>query len=147
MAKLFKKRRERTDYKQEYYEIIKPYFDAGIMKEIYNSDYLSICNIANHEYGIFLYSLLKEGRNNFFGIAANAYSVKQVVKDNKTVFELFDIMEANVPDKSRVYLTPENFKIMSNAKKKADAEGPTDLIDLDMEARLLKQKNKPEKYR
>ena len=45
-----------------FYKEMAPFFEAGIFKEIYSSDLISICNVANYSYVIFNYVRIQEGR-------------------------------------------------------------------------------------
>ena len=46
--------------KEKFYRLTKDYFEAGIIREIYQSDKISVCNLCNTTYAVFNYSFEEE---------------------------------------------------------------------------------------
>ena len=122
---------------------IKDCLTDGIVKEIYNNDKFSICNLADTCYGIFEYEL----SNKMSAPAAFAVSAQLL---EKFIVEphAFDAWVYLIPDdqlsQNMISFNERIKDILKLKKQKADLEGP--LISLEYEQYLIdtygQQKNR-----
>ncbi|MBR6514771.1 MAG: hypothetical protein IKT46_08080 [Clostridia bacterium] len=124
--------------KQRFYKIAEPFFLAGLFKEIYQSDDISICNIANSGYAVFMYSLLKPHKEDeFAGIFVDKKGIRSIVNNNSLIQTFYLAWPNDVKKRSLLPLNDRTFKIIEKFKKKTDENGPSHEVDLEMEKEIM----------
>lgn len=123
------------DKKQQFYQDALPFFESGILKNIYENDELTICNLANKGYCAFNYIKTKDGQA---GIIINPVNVKEIVSDPSFYNRLIAELDRRDMLDERIFaLNKKTFEIMTNMKKQTDIAGPSPDIDLQMEEELM----------
>ena len=120
--------------RDKFYLLAKKLFEEGILKEIYKSETLSLCNVGNAFHVAFLLDECNKSENIQFVIVPFA-QIKYVMRDEKSLYELFN-MRPN--DAKKVYAFDDRaHNTMRNAKNRCLVEGPR--IDLEEEQRLIRK--------
>ena len=132
---------EREQYKQQFKELIAPFLESDLLKEIYKDEYVSICNIANTSYALFSYDMMCNGKDDFVGILFNGQYLEKVADNPQLLLKDFVNSDEKKKLNMMVPLNEKSFEIMKNMKKKTDISGPTNEINLELEEQLL-AKNK-----
>ena len=127
--------------RENFIKLTSKFFEAGLLKEIYNIGNVSICNMANTSYVLFSYDMYDENIQNYSGIMFNGKKIKEVVNNPELVLIGFMNGDLNKKRNLLVPLTEKSFSIMQDFKNKTDITGPTQDIDLEFEENL-KQKSR-----
>ena len=123
-----------------FYTKCQKYFDLGLLREIYSSDLVSICNLTNSFYLVVHFGFYVE--NTFFGVVAESRMAKNVVEDNSVAM---DILEYYVDKEQKEYVMTiddtliKYFMPIKEAREKEGSVSPN--IDLEFEAEMMKRKN------
>ena len=129
--------------KTKFYEILKKYFEVGVLNEIYSSDEISICNVSNYAYIVFCYDTLKAGIDNIGGFCMDKKVIPTIIENNNMFHAIVANWNEQIANDAFVKICDENFKIMCDLKKQTDINGPTNNIDLHMEEEIkIKNKSK-----
>lgn len=124
--------------KEKFYNLSKDFFDAGIIREIYNSDNISICNICNATYVVFDYNLLKN-LDYPIGFLFNQNGIKDVINNYEGYLALIASFDKADYKRSSIELSPDKFEKYLNLKNKMDIEGPGKDINYDFEEEIMKK--------
>jgi ABC-type uncharacterized transport system substrate-binding protein len=90
------KRKKKTYYDEQiintnrlrFYQEVQKFFDIGLLKEIYKSDMVSICNLTNSFYLVFHFAFDSDGT--FFGVITESTTAKNIVQDNNEAIKLLE---------------------------------------------------------
>ena len=131
---------------KKFYISMKKFFDAGLIKEIYVSKDLSICNISNCCYAIFDYDMCSETKVPF-GIATEPKYLESIIEDNDRFYNWLNSMSKDDQKKLMIHCDERIFNIMLQEKQKTDRDGP--IVSLEYEQELIEkyQNNKVDKKR
>lgn len=125
------------DYpKNLFYKYYNELNQEGLMKEIYNCEDFSICNLANSCYVVFTYKL---HQNYPVGVLFPQSFLREIIYDSKNLGKIWHSFNRESRKNSAVVLDPETITILRDIKKRTDAQGPE--IDLEYEERLLNDLN------
>jgi hypothetical protein len=127
--------------RENFIKLTSKFFEAGLLKEIYNVGNVSICNMADTSYVLFSYDMYDENTKNYSGIMFNGKKIREVVNNPELVLIGFMNGDLNKKRNLLVPLTERSFSIMKGLKSKTDITGPTQDIDLEFED-SLKQKSR-----
>ena len=127
------------NYKQRFYEISKPFFEEGLLKEIYSNDKVSICNLVNHRYVIFFYEMLKQGQKDFPGIMFKGHRLEATVDDPKYLLECYRMSSKETQIALLYPLNDFNFTRTQEVKKIMGKQGPDPSMRPDIEERILRK--------
>ena len=142
------KRKKKISYDEQrintnrlrFYQEIQKFFDRGLLKEIYKSDMVSICNLANSFYLVFHFAFDADGT--FFGVITESTTAKNIVQDNNAAIEL---LEYYIQSDQKRYVVPLNdslIKYFLPIKAQREKEGSiSENIDLEFESEMIKRKN------
>jgi len=124
--------------KEVFFQDAKPFIEAELIKSIYATEELCICNLANQCYAAFVYDKSIEGQAGFL---ITPTQVREIINDNN----FFNMMVTRLNDKELskriVLLNQETFKLFSEVKKENDIKGPSQDINFEMEEEIM-AKNK-----
>lgn len=126
--------------KEKFYEKTKLYFEEGLFKEIYSSDEISICNVCNTEYLVFIYDLFNDGLE--IGICIKQDIIPKIIEDNYLINKIY--LSSSAEEKSKCTIDiKQNYQLMKNLKQQTDVLGPSKNINLALEQELMsKNKNR-----
>ncbi len=113
----------------------KRFFDAGLLREIYCSDKLCICNMANQCYCVMNFIKTRQG---VAGLLISAQEAEKLAQDEGFMRSLLNMGKERFLERS-FCLDDKRFEIMMKFKMRNDAQGPTPDIDPEMEERVLAQ--------
>lgn len=71
--------------KDLYYKLTERYFDMGLLREVYSSDSVSVCNLANSFY---LAVPFEEIEDVVIGVVTNTEGLKKIIENNDYVYEM-----------------------------------------------------------
>ena len=126
--------------REEFLKDIEKYREAGVLKEIFNTDDFSICNISNQCYAIFSYYKSELGQ---CGILMSPDRIREIISSPELFAIIVSKMDKEHIRKMTLILNEKNFNVMLDMKKKTDTNGPSPDIDVELEAELLgREKNK-----
>lgn len=126
--------------KEKFYIDSKLFFEENLLKELYSSENLCICNIADQCYGVFPYLDTKEGQA---CLLITSQQVKLMINDETFLNRLINDLDNKSLTSKTITLNQRTFELMRKMKATNDIKGPTKDIDFDMEASLLaKNKNR-----
>ena len=123
--------------KELYYNLTKKYFDVGLMREVYISDRVSVCNLSNSFYVVVPFDLIQ---NNIppVGAVTDKDGLKEIIKDDTYAYGLIDHYFKTKQDKYLIPINDDMFKIFMPIKQKRDAMGTvSDCIDLQLEEEIM----------
>ena len=126
---LFEKRSVRN--RKWFDEQAKRFFDDGLMYEIYSSDRLCICNIANQCYGVFGFSRSKLGP---LGMYINPDMVMKIIEDKNYLYRLTDSDRSKYTSLA-IILDDSRYAIFRKFKDRNALLGPSSDIDPELEAK------------
>ena len=109
------------------------FFDDGLLRVIYCTDKLCICNMSNQTYAAFCYADSKDGQ---IGILGNVDAMRGLI-ENPLLTPI--IMKKCLLNNNSVFtLNDSSYNVMKKFKLINDAKGhPTDSIDFDFEAEMM----------
>lgn len=81
--------------KQIFYEKMQPYFNQGLVREIYSSDHVAILSVGEIVYVACSYILLA---NEPCGIFVNGNVMKKIVKKNRYIYPLIQRVFSDVEE-------------------------------------------------
>ena len=122
-----------------YYILTEKHFNIGLLREVYSSNSVSICNLADSFYLAVPFDTI-EGKTPF-GVVVDVEMAKQIIENNKHVY---NIANSYAAQKQNKYIMPINDKLIEvfmPIKKKREVNGVSETIDLQWEQELM-QKNK-----
>ena len=128
--------------KEEFYLKVEKYFENGLLREIYASDRISVCNAVNNCYIIFDYEMCKRFGTPY-GIVAPQNILKSIMQDNMTFYGWLSNMTDKEIEKETVVCSDKVFEVMKQEKQRTDIEGPD--INLDYEKMLIEKFGKNER--
>lgn len=105
---------------------LKPFTDAGLVKEVYYNQYYSICNLANAAYGLMFY-----GESPIGVVLLNATQVDYVALSMNNTLEV--CRKHTRSDKACVTLSEEFAERLKVLKADTDVRGPSANIDAQTE--------------
>ena len=126
----FESRSQRN--KKWFYQNAKRFFDDGLMYEIYSSDRLCICNIANQCYGVFGFSRSKLGP---LGMYINPDMVMNIIEDKNYLYRLVDADRSKYTALA-VILDDTRYAIFKKFRDRNALLGPSSDIDPELEAKV-----------
>lgn len=118
-----------------FYQQAAPFFDSGVMYEIYSTGNFRICNIANQCYALLSCKKHKEGVS---GVLIHPNTVKEIANDNSYIARMFHPDNHKQLARYSFFLDEKRLEVFKKYKQKADQEGPSEDIDYEMEAELKK---------
>ena len=118
--------------KKWFYEQAKRFFDDGLMYEIYASDRLCICNIANQCYAVFGFRRSKLGP---LGMFINPDMVMKIIEDKNYLYRLVDSDRTKYTALA-IILDDARYAIFQKFKERNALLGPSSDIDPEMEAKV-----------
>lgn len=124
--------------KEKFYNDSKVFFEENLLNELYSSENLSICNLANQCYGVFPYMDTKEGQA---CLLVTSNQVQLIANDETFFNRLISGLDKKVLNERSIALNERTLELMRKMKATNDINGPTKDIDLEMEEQL-KAKNK-----
>ena len=126
---------------EKFYISMKKFFDAGVLKEIYSSNDLSICNISNCCYAAFDYDMCSQTKVPF-GIVLEPKYLNSIMEDNNRFYNWLNTISKEEQQKLMIHCDERNFNIMLQEKQKTDKNGS--IISLEYEQELIEkyEKNK-----
>ncbi len=136
IQKLSPANRKKHD-KKLFYEKARRFFDDGLMYEIYVSDTLCICNVANQCYAVFPYRGNGLGADGMF---IGPAMIPKIIEDEGYLAARV-AEDRNLWTSLSILLDDTRYGNFRKFKKRNDITGPTSDIDLDMEERTKKLSN------
>lgn len=127
--------------KKMFYDEIKKYLDSGLMREIYSSNDLSICNIADTFYTVFVYSAATNTKDSLSGIRINKRFIKEIIESNENFFRDYLSLSKEQKESVLVRFDQSTLKPLISLKNKSIENGPSLNIDLELEEQIM-AKNK-----
>lgn len=79
--------------KELFYQKMQPYFEQGIVREIYNSEHFSILSVGERVYVACPYILLE---NEPYGIYMNPSVMKKIVEKNRKIYPIIEEVFSNI---------------------------------------------------
>lgn len=128
------------DKRDLYYMLTTKHFDLGVLREIYSSDLVSICNLANSMYLAVPFDAIE---NNIpVGVVVDVDMAKKIIENNEYVY---NIANAYASQNQTKYILPIGDKLIDvflPIKQKRELSGDeSSNIDLNWEQELM-AKNK-----
>ena len=121
-----------------FYELSKEYFDNGLLREIYSSSMVSICNLANSMYLAFLFAAIDE--NGVVGVVADKDVLKTIIQNNNYVYK---IVQSYIQSNDNKYFVELNDKLTETfmpIKEKRSAPGcESSNIDFELEEEIIRK--------
>ena len=115
-------------------EDVRKFIDLGLIKKVYSSKELSVCNISDTCYAIFNYTDTKHGQ---WGVIVVPEHAKQIVENNKLYNVLISKFSEQQLYESSFYLNNKSLEIMKNLKKDTSIKGPTTGVGLQWEEEIM----------
>ena len=94
--------------KELFYQKMQPYFDQGMAKEVYSSDYLSIIRFGERVYVACPYVLYN---NQPYGIFVNSSVMKKIVENNASFFPILQVVFNNISSNRNLFFLFSQDKI------------------------------------
>ena len=139
------KKQEMKKNREQFEEQAKRFFDAGLLKRLYTTDEICICNAVNTTYMVFPYFSwdLPEKGEVQFGVRLPAWTIRKILDyGDGYFFALCDeLMNRNTFSNRGEFLTDAVFALMEISRKKREIEGLTPDIDLSLDEELLRMNN------
>ena len=121
-----------------FYTLSKRFFDIGLLREVYSSDTVSVCNIANSMYLAFPFAPIED--NKVFGVPTNTRGLKKIIKNNNYVYRIIASYQ-NTPE----YIVLLNDKLIEAfwplKEKMSEPGSESPDVDLKFEEKLMKKRN------
>ena len=126
--------------KEKFYLDTQKCFEEGILKEIYTSDIVSLCNVAY--YAAFLLSEENKTENIQF-MLVNDDQIELIMQDDKNLSILY---HTRPKEQKMLYVFNERaYSTMKNSRDRTLIEGPK--VDLEKEAELINKYSSSYGYR
>lgn len=114
-----------------FYKQSQAFFAEGLLKELYSSDKISICNASNAFYLVFNYTITKSGP---IGVVIEPKYIEPLMKNDNLFNELYNVMGAENFEKNCGFLNKKTFEYLKQEKRQTDLTGP--YVDLEYEKSL-----------
>lgn len=126
--------------KELYYELTKKHFDAGVLKEVYSSENVSVTNLANSYYLAVPFATIE---NNIpVGVITDVNGLKKIINDDNHVYVLGDYYTRTKQDKYIVAINDDLIRVFLPIKQKRElTNSVSECVDLEFEE-SLKQKSR-----
>lgn len=120
--------------KQKFYYQAKQLFDEDVLKEIYSTDNISLCNVGNAYYIVFLVGDIYKGKNiEFMGLLDEEVEFVMQNEENLT-----HIYQSRPKENKMLYIFDERAcNTMRNSRNRILQNGPQ--INLEEEAKLIEK--------
>ena len=133
---------ERKELKERFYVLSQKFFDSGILKEIYQGESFSVCNILNMGYWLFDFYAVSDKKNDPYGIFFAKDTIIKIIEDPAYYYTY---LLPNVPDeylkKTSFFLDENSFEVLESNKDYLMKSKPNVNIDFDWEERLRNKNN------
>ena len=113
---------------------LQNFFDAGVLREIYYDNMISICNVSNSCYAIFDYVICKE-MGIPCGFVLEACYLHNVMHNNVCFYKWIAQIPENERDQHVICCGEKTFAAMIKRKQQTDLKGP--LVNLEYEQKLI----------
>jgi len=128
--------------RNQFYKVAQQFFDLGLMNEIYSSDKLCVCNVANVGYYVFSYDSILNGNYQFpIGVSFQKDIIEDIINNNDNWYTHIKAAGKDYVNKYLVSLSPKVMDVMLKLKNERDINGPGPNIDYEWEERI-KNRNK-----
>ena len=120
--------------KEKFYLDAQRCFDEEILKEIYTTDVVSLCNVGNAYYAAFLLS--EENKSQYIQfMLVNDDQIEMIMQDDNNLSVLYHDRPEN---QKMLYIFDDRaYMTMKNSRDRVLLEGPK--IDLDKEKELIEK--------
>ena len=128
--------------KEMFYIMAQKCFDEGILREIYATNNISLCNVGNAYYAAFL---LADGstNNNIQFMLINDDQIELIMQDENNLNIIYQTRPAN---QKMLYVFNERaYNTMKNSRNRVLVEGPQ--VNLQNEERLIEKYSKEGKHK
>ena len=124
-----------------FYELSKKHFDLGLLREIYSSDAMSICNLTNSMYLAFMFETVEE--KSVCGVVVNKDGLKDIIKNNNIVYS---VARSYIEDNQTKYIVPVNDKLIEVftpiMEKRSTPGCESSNVDLELEKEIMRKYGK-----
>ena len=122
-----------------YYMLTSKHFDLGLLKEIYSSDSVSICNLADSVYLAVPFDTIEQ--NIPVGVVVDVDMAKKIIENNEYVYTIANSYGAHNQTKYIVPINDKLIQVFMPLKQKRELSGKVDAgIDLQWEQELMSKK-------
>ncbi len=118
---------------------LQKFFDAGVLKEIYSSDKISICNVSNCCYGVFEYELSNQ-MNSPLAFSMESCYIEAIMEDNERFYKWLASLSEQDKNRRLISCNEKTFQSMLKKKQQTDITGP--LVPLEYEQELIEKYGK-----
>lgn len=128
--------------KEKFYLQAQKFFEEGILKEIYTTDNISLCNVGNAYYAAFLVGDTYRENNIQFMLLSDD-QIEFIMQNDDNLSRLY---RARPTNQKMLYVFDERaYNTMNNSRNRILVEGPA--VDLENEARLIEKYSSKNKSR
>ena len=127
--------------KEIFLEKIRPYVEAGFLREVASSDKLSVYNFCDRCYLASHYDFVGKHNDVPIGVIIDKSFIKSVISDDKNLVHMLQSMSNESRGKITVEFSPRTKSALMDTLNLSKKEGPSQFIDYQLEEELLK-KNK-----
>lgn len=107
--------------KEDFYNRTRIFFEEGLMNEIYSSEKISICNVANALYLVFNYTVSNLGA---IGIHLEPKYIEGMINDNDLFYDLCNSLGKEKLSNESFCMDYKMFNYLKSVKEKTDLLGP-----------------------
>ena len=126
--------------KEEFYIDLKKFYDSGILKDVYSSDNVCLCNASNYGYIAFPYMKISTGSQ--IGVSFNSKGLTKFINDPTYVYKKLLYGDQQYMKECLVIMNDYTFDKLAEYKKQTDLNGPNSAIDLDLEKQIMSNSKK-----
>lgn len=120
--------------KEDFYCQAKSFFEDGLLREIYSSDKISVCNVANAFYTMFNYSVSEMG---VIGVHLEPKYLEGIMKNNDLFYLICKSLGRSGLQKYSFCFDKQAYNYLKTVKQQIDILGPA--VDLEYEKKLLEE--------
>ena len=129
--------------KEKFYLFSQRFFEKEIIKEIYQGDYFSICNILDVGYLCFDFIAIQHNNIEPFGVIFNKETMERIIKDPGFYYnDILKNVSNNYFKENTVVLDENNFKILLQRKKDFYGEPPNENVSHEWEQKIMDRNKK-----
>ena len=121
--------------KDMFYKMSQVFFEEGLLKEIYNSDKITICNVCNAFYMVFNYTITESGP---IGIVLETNYMEPLLEDEGLFNQLYNYFGDKEFERRCRSLNKQVYEYFKKLKKETELKGP--YINLEYEKQLIENK-------
>ena len=118
-------------------ELLTKFYENGLLKEVYRSQNVIVCNVLNQFYFVFDLEILQDLTENFPGFLMNSHGLRKIVEDNDYVNTYYGLLSDEAKSDAMRLLNENAFERLLKKKEDYLQRAVPDNMDLDFERELL----------